>query len=174
MTCLGSHCCGWHPRWYRHSRTGFSPVRNHGLEEAEVMKETEEDQGGLERVVRCAGWGSGSSALDWFSLGNSAGALGKPPPRATEAQCKHSLCREQGHLATVRLHLPSLFPTYLYSTPRWREEQSCQSSKAAWIRAAERRRAERRRTPASTLPSHRPRKEEIAGLAPPLSRRIGV
>lgn len=78
MTCLGSHCCGWHPRWYRHSRTGFSPVRNHGLEEAEVMKETEEDQGELERMVQ---WGAGSSALDWFSLGSSAESLRETPTK---------------------------------------------------------------------------------------------
>lgn len=116
-----------------------------------------------------------SSALDWLQLGIL-------PQRATEAQCKHILYREQGHLAPVRLHFPFLFPIYLYSTPRWREEQSCPSSKAAWIRAEERGRvlsklivpakqeAERRRTPASAPLSHRPRKEKIAVLAPPLSQ----
>lgn len=36
---------------------------------AEVMKETEEDQGGLERMVPCAGCTAGSSALDWLQLG---------------------------------------------------------------------------------------------------------
>lgn len=42
------------------------------------MKETEEDQGGLERMVR---WGAGSSALDWFSLGSSAESLRETPTK---------------------------------------------------------------------------------------------
>lgn len=45
------------------------------------MKETEEDQGELERMVRCAGWGAGSSALDWVSLGSSEESLREAPTK---------------------------------------------------------------------------------------------
>lgn len=76
------------------------------------MKETEEDQGGLERVVWCAGWGAGSSALDWFSLGSSAESLRETPHKGPLRLSVSTSCAES------KGTWPQSGYTFLPSSPR--------------------------------------------------------